>query len=188
MLAVAGVVGAAGAGAWPTNLELLHAAVREAVESLPAGLPDSVAVVAVTVEPPEATIVRVALQDALLAHGVRVTADPTGSPRVHVSVARMQVTIADARRRWLVGARRLQRNAGVQTSAALRTGDGLTVWQVSAGAERDDWIPASALAEANGPVALGCALEAPEEPWGLLVEPVIVMSSVAAVLYLFFTK
>ena len=187
------VVGAESAGAanqeqWPTHLELLQGAVHDAAAGLTAGLADSVGLVAVAVHPSEATLVHVAVQNALLARRRRVTAEMTGSPCLHVTVERLEVTIPEGRRRWLVGARRLHRRARVEVSAELQTGDGLTVWQARADAARDDWVPESTLALLEGPAAYGCAPAAPAERWVRLVEPVIVMSSVAAVLYLFFTK
>jgi len=198
LVAMVLVVGQSAAGArrpdeWPTNLDLLRAALAEATEKLLAAAPDSFDRVAVSVKPDTGSMsrrqfVRAAVQEALLVRRVVVLADSTDAALLEVTVRRLSVSVPATHRRWLVGRRMAHREAKVALAATLRTRAGLTVWATDAEANADDWVPVSALAWAEGPAALGLAPMVGQEFWVRIAEPILVMSSVGAVIYLFFTQ
>lgn len=177
---------------WPTNLDLLRAALVEAVGQLVAGLPDSAKRVAVTVPPDLAVmrsqLVRSAVVQALLQRGVVVELERPGTMAIEVSVRRMDVTITKTLRPWFVGRRWAHREAYVSLTAVFDASRGLTVGAADGEGRASDAVPVSALAWCTGPAELGLAPELPESSWTRLAEPMVVMASVAAVIYLFFTQ
>jgi len=177
---------------WPSNLDLLREALGDAVGGLVAGLPDSVERTAVSVQPDQtavrAQLVRSALVQTHLKRGVVVLSDRAAGSAIEIAIRGLDVTIPATRRSWLVGPRWAIREAHVALTASLRTSYGMTVWAADSERRTSDSVPVSALPWCAGPPELGLAPEVPETPQARIAEPVLIMSSVAAVIYLFFTQ
>jgi len=191
LVAAAGLVSLAAwsvaAGGPTMNVELACGALRHAADELVVALPDSVRCVTVSVTPPSATMARVAVEAALMERGVTVSAAGDVA-RLNVAVRRVAVTVPAIHRRLLVGGRHAERRAEAALTAHLATPGGLTVWTAEAQATGSDNVPAAALSWTDGPAAYGCSPAVPGERWMQVAEPAIVMGSVAAILYLFFTQ
>jgi hypothetical protein len=183
MVALLALVGSARGEQIGSNIEVLLAAAKSATDSILIAAPraDRATIRA-------GGVARTAVQERLLAKGLEVV-DHAGDRRVlKIVVVDAMVTILETERRWFVGPRMARRVARVELSAKLHDGTGLTVWAGDAVAEADDWVPVSALETLAGPASSGCAPALPEEGWVRVAEPALVMASVAAVLYLFFSK
>jgi len=198
LAATAAALGAARAGAreayeYPTNFELLRGALVEATKALLATLPDSVsrAKLVVAAEAPaslRAQLVGSAVGAALVERHVAVCGDCAGRSVLEARVGRMGVAVPATRRAWPLGRRWADRQAVVVLSATLRDERGLVIWTADGEGRSADRLPVSALAWAAGPGELGLAPELDESAWLRAVEPLIVMSSVGAAIYLFFTQ
>lgn len=200
--AIAGVLGAmivaagpARSETVPTNYELVHRAAREASAKLLAGLGERAGGAALCLRAvgssPGNFLVENALSGVLTAAGreVRTRPDSSGS-LLEFEVVDIGLAYVSVGRHWLLGRRRVEREARIRIFARLLSGDrGGIVWADQAETRLRDEVNAKQLPdleEKTPPDFLKASL--PARRWNKLVEPVVVTGILVGLIVLFFSN
>ena len=189
MIATGSVNAADSSGTYRSNMAVLETAIDRAVLDLLTSLPGSLERVGLIVAGRGSTLVRSAIAESLLVRGVSFTGSSGtfGIPTIEVRVRDFGIAVRQTGRAWLVGPRMIHREAVVLLSATVST-DSVVSWSGDSKGESGDWIPVSAAPLAKGPAKYGLDPVLPGDPLTKVIEPAIVTGTIAAILYLFFTK
>jgi hypothetical protein len=181
-------------GGYPTNLDLVEAAVEEACSSLAETIAQQgidTFTIEIEGEHPANWLVEQTIEAVLTGRGLTVTAGREGTSNSILSIRPMDLAVryGNTSRSWIFGKKRVERIAICELSSTLVDSEGTIIVSIRSGAEDSDLVPVSELDVLEGAEDWNWLSEGEiSGDGGGILEPLVVTGVVASLIYLFYSS